>query len=81
MEVNRFTRVPNPCNLSRWEHGSRDLPLITHGSQGLSPKYDMDVYMATLFGGEAWEFVLRIVSSKKLVKDPTRNTSPHNVFA
>ena len=24
------------------------------GSQVLSPEYDMDVYMATLFGSEAW---------------------------
>ena len=33
------------------EHGSWDLSLHT-GSQALSPKYDMDAYMATLFGGE-----------------------------
>jgi hypothetical protein len=39
-------------------------------SQVLSPKYDMDAYMATLFGG----VVLRIGSSKKL--DSTYNTSP-----
>ena len=37
--------------------GSRDQnqgPIHT-GSQVLSPKYDMDAYMATLFEGEAWE--------------------------
>ncbi len=28
---------------------------FTWGSQVLSPNYDMDVYMATLFGGEAWD--------------------------
>ena len=26
-----------------------------HWSQVLSPNYDMDVYMVTLFGGEAWD--------------------------
>jgi hypothetical protein len=35
--------------------------------------YDMNVYMATLSGGEAWD-MLRVESSKKL--DPTLNTSP-----
>ena len=48
----------NPCNLSRWEHGSLDLPLHTR-SQNLMSKYDMDAYMATFLGGEAqdlwWE--------------------------
>ena len=27
----------------------------SHGSQVLSPKYDMDAYMGTLCGGEAWD--------------------------
>ena len=31
-----------------------DLPLHTE-SRVLSPKYDMDAYMATLLGGEAWD--------------------------
>ena len=44
----------NPCNLDCWEHGSWDLPLYI-GSQVLSPKYNMDAYMATLIGGEAWD--------------------------
>jgi len=26
--------------------------ITAHGSQVLSPKYDMDAYMVTLFGGE-----------------------------
>ena len=26
----------------------------SHGAPSLSPKYDMNVYMATLFGGETW---------------------------
>ena len=34
----------DPCNLSRREHGSCDLPLHT-GSQVLSPQNDMDVYV------------------------------------
>ena len=44
----------DPCNLNRWKYGSRDLPLHM-GSQVLSPMYDMHAYMATLFGGEAWD--------------------------
>ena len=44
----------NLCNLNHWEHGSWDLPLYT-GPVVLSPKYDMDAYMATFFGGEAWD--------------------------
>ena len=37
------------------------------------------VYMATLFGGEAHGFVLEVASSIKL--DPTHNISPKNLFA
>jgi hypothetical protein len=44
----------NPCNVDHWEHGSWDLPLHTW-SQVQSPNYDMDAYMAALFGGEAWD--------------------------
>ena len=36
-----------------------------------SPKYDMDVYIATLFGGEVHDFVLRVGLSKKL--DPPQH--------
>ena len=42
------------CNLSHWEHGGWDLPLHM-GPQVLSPKFDMNAYMVTLFGGEAWD--------------------------
>jgi hypothetical protein len=29
---------------------------VSHGSKVLSPKYDIiNAYMATLFGGEAWD--------------------------
>ena len=35
-------------------HEPSTLGLVHMGSQHLSPKYDMDAYMATLFGGEAW---------------------------
>ena len=37
--------------LRAWKLGLTTL----HGSQVLSPKYDMDAYMATFFGGEAWD--------------------------
>jgi hypothetical protein len=49
----------SPCNLNHLEHGSWDLP-IPMGSQVLSFKYDMDACMATLFGGEGLELVLRV---------------------
>jgi hypothetical protein len=39
---------------------------FTHGSKSVGPKYDMDSYMATLFGYMAWNFTLRVKSSKKL---------------
>ena len=68
----------NPCNLSRRKHGSWDFS-TSHGSQVLSPKHVMDAYMAILFGGEAWDFVLRVGSSKKL--EPTLSTTPMNIFA
>ena len=41
----------NPSDLNHREHESWDLPLHM-GSQVLIPKYDVDAYMATLFGGE-----------------------------
>ena len=44
----------DPCNLNCWEHESWDSPLRTW-SQAASLKYDMDAYMATLFGGEDWD--------------------------
>jgi hypothetical protein len=50
-------------------------PLHT-GSQVLSPEHDMDGYMTTLFGGEAWGLVLKVGSNTKL--DPNLNTSPAN---
>ena len=42
------------CNLHGSKHGSWDLPLHIE-SHVLSAKYDMDAYMATLSGGEAWD--------------------------
>ena len=36
------------CNLSFWEHGGWDLHNLTFG-----PEYDIDAYVASLFGGEA----------------------------
>ena len=38
----------------------------------------MDAYMATFFGGEAWEMCLSVGSIKKL--DPTLNPSLANIF-
>jgi hypothetical protein len=32
-----------------------DALTTSHMSPILSPKYDMDAYMATLFGGEVWD--------------------------
>ena len=58
MKDNRFTRGPKSMQsqpLRAWKLGLT----ISHGSQVLSPKYDMDVYMATLFEGEAWDLCLR----------------------
>jgi len=56
--INSKSLEVNLCNLSHWEHQSWDLSLHM-GSHVLSPKYDMDVYMATFLGGEAqdlcWE--------------------------
>ena len=66
----------NLCNISRSEHGNWDLPLHME-SQVLSPSWD--AYMATLFGGEAWDILLIVGSSTKL--DPTLNTSPTNIWS
>jgi hypothetical protein len=64
----------NPCNLDMLR--ASKLGLITsHGVQVLSPKYDMDVYMAILFEGDLG-FGLRVGLSKKL--DSTLNISPKN---
>ena len=30
----------------------------------LSPKYDMDAYMTTLFGGEAWDLCWKLDQAK-----------------
>ena len=53
-------------------HENWDLPLHT-GLQVLSPKYDMNAYMTTLVGGEAWNLMLRVGLGKKL--HPTLNTN------
>ena len=36
----------------------------SHGSQVLSPNYDMDAYMASLFGGEAWDLCWELGQAK-----------------
>jgi hypothetical protein len=53
--------------------------IFSHGSQVLSPKYDVDAYMATLFGGEVGDLYCESWLGKKL--DPTLITSPENCFA
>ena len=46
---------------------------FTRGPKFLNPKYDMDVYMVALFGGEAQD-VLRVGLSK--IMNPTCHTNP-----
>jgi hypothetical protein len=60
---------------------AKKLGLITsYGSQVLrSSNYDVDAYVVTLYGCEAWDFVLRVGSSQKL--DPTLNPNPTTIFA
>ena len=59
----------HPCNLDHWERMEVwDLSLHM-GSLLLSPKYDVDAYMATFFWRQDSELVLRVGSSKK--PDPT----------
>ena len=77
-------RIPSPKRHVIWgqpvhsqpfrKHGSGDLPLHKW-SQVLSPTYDMDACMATLFGGEACSsLVWRFWSSIKVTNsDPTLN--------
>jgi hypothetical protein len=36
------------------------------GSQVLSPKYDMDAYVAIFFGGAAWDFCWDLASMLEL---------------
>ena len=43
----------NLYNLNHREHENWNLPLHM-GSQVLSHEYNMDVYLTTLFEGEAW---------------------------
>ena len=38
----------------------------SHRVPSPSPNYDMDAYMTTLFGGEAWDFVLRVQHSTQV---------------
>ena len=46
-----------------WPSYGAMVPLHT-GSQFLSPNYDMDVYMATLFEGEAWDLCCELGRAK-----------------
>ena len=49
--------------------------VLTYIEGGL---YDMDAYMATLFGGEAWELCWGLGQAENL--DSTLNRSPASVF-
>jgi hypothetical protein len=62
----------NPSNLNHWEHGNWDLPLHIR-SWVLRSKYDMDAYMATLFGGETWDWCW-----ESWAKQKARPNSQHN---
>ena len=53
--------------------------LIHMESQVLSLKIDMDAYMATLFGGEAWDLCYELGQAKK--QDPILNPSHARTFA
>jgi hypothetical protein len=68
-------------NLNHWQHGSWDLPLHTKVP---SPKYDMDAYMATSFGGEYWDLCWdsQIQASKLtgLVFGPTQLSTKSREF-
>ena len=68
----RFTWGPkslevNPCNLNFWEHGSWGLTTLQRG-----PKHDMDAYMATFFGGEAWDVCWDVGSTKSQTQLSTK---------
>ena len=58
------------------KHESWDLPFHTR-SQVLSPKYDMDAYMAKKFGGEA----RNLESWVKRMLNPTLSTNPAHSFS
>ena len=57
----RFARVPSPKSQVTWDQSMQSQPMrawkLGHAtSHGVpSPKYPMDAYMATLFGGKAWD--------------------------
>jgi hypothetical protein len=61
-----------PCNLNHWEHGNWDWP-FRMDSQVLSPKHDMDAYMATLFGGEAWDLCWELDRAKRQTRLSTQD--------
>ena len=55
----------NLCNLSCSEHGSWDFHFTWVPNP--SPKYDMDAYMAILFGGSAWSCAESWVKQKAIL--------------
>ena len=64
----RFTRVPSHvrsiCAISNVETMEVETYHFTQGSQVLSPMYDVDAYMVTLFWRWGLRIVLRVGSSK-----------------
>ena len=50
----------------------------SHRSQVLSPKYDMDAYMATLFGGEARDLCQELGGAKSQTQSSPVNVFPYN---
>ena len=76
-------RVPSPNSHVTWGQSMQSwllrswvLGLTTsQGTQVLGPKYDMNAYMATLSGGEAWNLCWELGRAKS--KNPTLDqTSP-----
>ena len=59
------------CNFSHPKHGSWDSTLHM-GSQVLSSKFDMDVYVATFLGGEAQDLCRESGQAKSLTQLPTQ---------
>jgi hypothetical protein len=59
----------NPCNPICLR--ARESELHTR-SQVISPKYDMDTYMATPFGGEAWDSGWKLGQAKNYTQLPTQ---------
>ena len=62
--------VTSPKSQVTWGSSKQSQPLrawklgLTTAHKVGSPKYDMDAYMATLFGGEAWDLCWELGQAK-----------------